>query len=267
MVSVAKSVTGSDPRAVRAHAAAQRFHLSILDEFELRVGGQTLLAGRGAAQRLLTLLALRERALSRGVIAYMLWPDAPEAQGLASLRSALSRLNQNVRDVIVMVGADLALTPHVSVDLREARAFAQRLLNTERPLAWTDLQQEASQSLQALTLDLLVGWHEEWAIMESEAWRQLRLHALDALSVHLIRAGRYESAAAAAAAVLRSEPLRESACAALIRVHLAAGNLSEAIRVFMEFRARLMRELGLMPSPVLHAILGPALPAAPDDQG
>ncbi|MDP2327335.1 MAG: BTAD domain-containing putative transcriptional regulator [Dehalococcoidia bacterium] len=257
----------SVPRQAGSGPTHHEFQLSILDGFELRAGGRTLLAGRGEAQRLLTLLALRDRPVSRGVVATMLRPDAPEAQGLASLRSALARLDPDVRHAIVIAGADLALTPDVSVDLRDARAFAQRLLETERPLPWTDLQQEASQSLQALTLDLLPGWKEEWAIMESEAWRQLRLHALDALSVHLTQAGRFASAAGAAAAVLQSEPLRESACAALIRVHLAAGNRSEAIRVFTEFRARLMRELGLAPSPVLCALLAPALPSTPGDGG
>ncbi|MDO9446297.1 MAG: BTAD domain-containing putative transcriptional regulator [Dehalococcoidia bacterium] len=245
----------------------QGFHLAILDGFELRADGGALLSGRGEAQRLLTVLALRDGPMSRGVVVTMLWPDAPEAQGLASLRSALSRLSADVRRAVVTAGADLALTPDVSVDLWDARAFAQRLLDTERPLPWSDLQQEAGHSLQALTLDLLPGWHEDWAIMEFEAWRQLRLHALDAVSVHLTRAGRFASAAAAAAAVLRSEPLRESACAALIRVHLAAGNRSEAVRAFAEFRARLIRELGLTPSSVLSALIGPALPAAPDDEG
>lgn len=270
MVSRTRSATGSDPREARearASVTVQQLHLSILDGFELRAGGRTLLAGRGEAQRLLTLLALRERAVSRGVVAGMLWPDAPESQGLASLRSALSRLDSDVRHVVVVTGDDLALSPNVGVDLRRARAFAQRLLDTERPLPWTDLQQEASQSLPALTRDLLPSWQEEWAIMEFEAWRQLRLHALDALSVHLTRAGQFASAAAAAAAVLRSEPLRESACAALIRVHLAAGNLSEATRVFTQFRARLTHELGLQPSPVLRALLAPAPPSAPDHEG
>ena len=55
----------------------------------------------------------------------------------------------------------------------------------------------------------------------------------------------------AAIAAIHADPLRESAARVLIRSHVAAGNRSEALRQFRSFRARLVREIGLEPSPQL----------------
>ncbi|RJQ13204.1 MAG: SARP family transcriptional regulator [Dehalococcoidia bacterium] len=204
------------------------------------------------AQRLLALLALRDRPVSRSAVAGTLWPDATNQHAHASLRSALSRLRAPVREAIVITTTDLALSPAVSVDLRDARALARRLLDKCATPSAADLSPDA---IQTLSVDCLPDWYEDWAIVESEEWRQLRLHALDALSLRLSAAGRFSDAIAAALAALRAEPLRESACAALIRIHLAEGNQSEAIRTFERFRRILARELHIEPTPALRALL------------
>ena len=49
--------------------------------------------------------------------------------------------------------------------------------------------------------------------------------------------------------------MRESPRAALIRVHMAEGNVSDAIREFTRYRELLKRELGLEPTPRLQALL------------
>lgn len=77
----------------------------------------------------------------------------------------------------------------------------------------------------------------------------------DALALHLTAVGRFGDAVAAALASMRAEPLRESARATLIRVHLAEGNQFEAIRAFDGYRALLARELGIEPTPALRALL------------
>jgi DNA-binding SARP family transcriptional activator len=97
-------------------------------------------------------------------------------------------------------------------------------------------------------LDLLPGWYDDWVLSEAEDWRQLRLHALEALADRLTAMGRWGEAADAAGAAVRAEPLRESANATLIKVHLAEGNQSEAVRQFERYRALLLAELGLEPT-------------------
>jgi SARP family transcriptional regulator, regulator of embCAB operon len=83
-----------------------------------------------------------------------------------------------------------------------------------------------------LSADLLPDWYDDWVLLEAEDWRQLRLHALEALAGRLIALGCWGEAANAAGAAVRAEPLRESARAALIQAHLAVGNQSEAVREF-----------------------------------
>jgi hypothetical protein len=61
-------------------------------------------------------------------------------------------------------------------------------------------------------------------------------------------AARYGDAVQAAYAAVRLEPLRESAQRAVVRVHLAEGHVSEAVRVHESFRAMLADEIGAVPS-------------------
>jgi DNA-binding SARP family transcriptional activator len=110
-------------------------------------------------------------------------------------------------------------------------------------------------AFETLSRDLLPGWYDDWVLIEAEDWRQLRLHALEALAARLTAAGRWGEAAHAASAAVRAEPLRESAHAALIQVHLAEGNQSEAVREFTRYRALLHAELGLEPTPRLRRLL------------
>jgi DNA-binding SARP family transcriptional activator len=48
-------------------------------------------------------------------------------------------------------------------------------------------------------------------------------------------------------AAVKTEPLRETARAALIRVYLAEGNRAKALAAFERYRALLRAELGLEP--------------------
>src|SRR5258708_20098913 len=83
--------------------------------------------------------------------------------------------------------------------------------------------------------ELLGDVYEEWVVIEGERFRQLRLHALEALCDRLVAAGRFAEAVQAGLAPVRGEPLRESAQRALIRPHLAEGNPSQALKQFRPF--------------------------------
>ena len=140
---------------------------------------------------------------------------------------------------------ELSLAEGVTVDIHHAKALARRLLDPAVPPGPGDL---AASAVMALSAGLLPDWYDDWVLVEAEDWRQLRLHALEALAGHLTAAGRWGEAGAACAAV-RGEPLRETSHAALIRVFLAEGNVSEAVREFASYRTLLRNELGLEPTP------------------
>ncbi|MDP9399167.1 MAG: bacterial transcriptional activator domain-containing protein, partial [Actinomycetota bacterium] len=60
-------------------------------------------------------------------------------------------------------------------------------------------------------------------------------------------------------AAVQSEPLRESAHRRVIEVHLAEGNLGEALRQYQTYRRLVADELGLPPSPAIRRLVAPLL--------
>lgn len=188
----------------------------------------------------------------RRAVAGTLWPVATEVRASASLRTALARLPDHAGAAVKATARDLGLSDRVSVDLWDARALAHRLLVPQDSSLAPD---PGSEAVTALSAELLPDWYEEWVLIEAEDWRQLRLHALEALAERLTVQGHYGDAAAAALAAVRVEPLRESPRAALIRVHIAEGNPSEALREFARYGELLMLELGVEPTERLRALV------------
>jgi len=179
-------------------------------------------------------------------------PRASQRRAYANLRSALVRLERTCRGVLQASRLELRLVEGLAVDIRQFRALARQLLDPGTALRPSDLGPD---TLAGLSADLLPGWYDDWVLREAEDWRQLRLHALEALADRLTAVGRWGAAADAAGAPVRAEPLRESANAALIKVHLAEGNQSEAVRQFERYRALLGAELGLEPTPRLRRLV------------
>ena len=102
---------------------------------------------------------------------------------------------------------------------------------------------------------MLPDWYDDWVLVEAEEWRQLRLHALESLADRLLAERRFGESAGAALAAVRAEPLRETARGAVIRVHLAEGNQSEALAEFARYRTLLQAELGLEPTARLRDLV------------
>jgi DNA-binding SARP family transcriptional activator len=225
--------------------------LSVLGSFEISVDGEPRRDLPHGSQRLLALLAIRDRPVARSALAGTLWPDATEDHAYASLRSALSRLEGIRRTVVRVTTQELELADGVSVDIREARALAHRLVSPGS-VRDRDIDERA---IEMLSADVLPDWYDDWAVVEAEEWRQLRLHALDALAGRLTAAGHYADATSAALAAVKAEPLRETAHAALIRVYLAEGNRAEALRAYEHYRQLLRDELGLESTPAIRALV------------
>jgi len=227
------------------------FTVGLLGGFGVFINGSAL-GVPSTSQRLLAFLALRGRMVARAVVAGTLWPDASQGHAYSNLRSALSRIQTRAREALVTSKLELGLAEDVTVDLHYAQALARRLLDRTAAVDPSHLSMAA---VTALSLDLLPGWYDDWVQIEAEDWRQLRLHALEALAGHLTGAGRWGEAAGAARAAVRAEPLRESSHVALIQVYLAEGNQSEAVRDFVQYRALLHAELHLEPTSRLRELV------------
>src|SRR6266516_4316283 len=259
LVTAAAGAWERDPRSWRVTAAVEvrelaleqertgESTLSLLNGFELRCDGQRVNLPM-SAQRLLAFVALQERPVLRVYVAGSLWTDASEERAAASLRSSLWRLHRPGVRLVEALGAQLRLAPRVHVDIRQSLGLAQQLLRgtvDDETLTTADLELEG---------ELLPDWYDDWVIFERERFRQLALHALEALAERQLLAGRLRQEVASALAAVKVEPLRESAHRIVIRVHLAEGNGGEALRQYDLCSCLLRDRLGLEPSEQLEAL-------------
>jgi DNA-binding SARP family transcriptional activator len=218
--------------------------VALLDGFTLDTGETVRRAGDllpHGVQRLVAHVSLARRSV-RSVVAGQLWPEVPEGRAHGSLRSALWRVQKVAPGLLEVRGDMLALAAGVQVDVRELAAWAARVSDPAAPV------DEFPAAHDRLTGELLPGWYDDWVLLERERLRQLRMHALERLADRLAAVRRYGEALQAAHAAVLAEPLRESAHRAVVRVHLAEGNVSEAARAFDAFRTMLADELGVAPS-------------------
>ena len=229
----------------------RRMRISLLGGFQLENGHGSINLPQGS-QRLLAFLALKGRAIHRETVAGTLWPEATEAHASSSLRSTLTRLPGEARFSVTATPRDVGLADGITVDLWDARTLAQQLL---APSPTPPSAEPGPDAVEAFSTELLPDWYEEWAIVEAEDWRQLRLHALEALAGYHSTLGNFGWATAAARAAVRAEPLRETSWAALIQVHIAEGNPSEALREFTMYRELLQAELGVEPTGQLRGLV------------
>ena len=232
--------------------------LSLLDGFALSVGGELQLGIPIGSQRLLGLLAVHPGASTRARVAGMLWPESTDARAAASLRSALYRLDDRVRPALTVTAVHVGLAAGVHVDMHDAHALADRLIDLD---ARSPAEDVGSQAVRALSADLLPGWGDDWAVAAAEDWRQMRLHALEVVVARLIDAHRWAEADAAAQVVVGADPLRETARAVLIRVQIAEGRHSTAVEELERYRLLLEVELGIAPtSRISQLVVGLSLP-------
>ncbi|MEA2687056.1 MAG: family transcriptional regulator, regulator of embCAB operon [Actinomycetota bacterium] len=226
--------------------------LSLLGGFLFSIEGDAILGISAGSQRLLAFLAVRDQTMTRQRVAGTLWPESTDEHAGASLRAAVARLGEQTRQAVRVTARDLGLADGLVVDVHYSRALAHRLIDSGELDNDGDIDRGA---VAALSSDLLPGWYEDWAVLAAEDWHQLRVHALEAVADRLRSADRLAEAASAALAAVQAEPLRESARAALVRVHLAEGNHSAALDEFERYRVLLHADLALEPTSRLRNLL------------
>lgn len=223
--------------------------LRLIGGFSLSRGGEPVNLTM-AGQRLVAYLALQGRPATRLHVAGTLWPDATDSRAMGNLRSLVWRIRRLGREIVATIGDQLALTASVTVDLHDLDQLARRVLD-----GTASLDSSESEAL-ADAGEILPDSSDEWVLVERERFRQLRVHALEALCGQLAATGRYGRAVEACLAAVTVEPLRESAQRQLIKVHLSEGNRSEALRQYETYRRLIHEELGAEPSREMADLLG-----------
>jgi DNA-binding SARP family transcriptional activator len=227
--------------------------LTLTSEFELTVEGQCRCVPH-SVERVLAYLALNERPVSRTKLAGTLWIDLPERRAANNLRTTLWRLGRAGGHLLTADPDRLQLSSGVGVDVIELTNLAKRLICEPQP---PDLSRLPSLLEHA---ELLPDWEDAWIAADRERFRLLRLEALERAAAALIDRHRFGEALVSAFACVQSEPLRESARRVVVRVHVAQGNLAEAMRTYREYRVLLGAELGIEPSRLMQQLIEPLRP-------
>lgn len=253
-------VTGSSGgvtprRADRRPARRSRppgFQLRLVGGFAATQGGLDIKLP-AASRRLVAVTALHAGPIPRHVAAERLWPHLEPRSALSSLRTALFRLNTSHSALLDTGPGYIALAEHVEVDVHALEVFASRLI--DGPVTDDD----AEESIRRLTMAILPDCDDDWLRLERDRLRDLFLHAIEAHATRLSAAGNYARALEAAHAALAADPVRETAAATLIAIHLAEGNRPQAVRIYRDFRARLRAIIGVEPADELRALIAPYL--------
>lgn len=263
---------------------SNRLRIRLIPSFNVTRDDQVV-EFRSASAKLIAFLVLQRTAVERTIAASALWPDVSDSRAAANLRTLVWRIGTVDHELVSSPGSRLALEPTAQIDLLAHERLAHRVLHREplerlatrlgrraddRPEARTleEIGTGVQRIIRCLTGDLLVHWFDDWLSHHQERWRQLRLHALDSLSVQLTEAGHHAAAIDAATATVAAEPLRESGYRSLIMAHLAEGNVSEAVRTHERYRELLEEELGVSPSLKMYELLSRATgTASPSGQG
>lgn len=200
--------------------------LFLLDGFDLTVDDQSQQL-QPAMQRLIALVALGRRGITRERAAFQLWPDKSEERSKANLRSCLWRLGKLPFTIIDAGKTALRLNSGVWVDVREG---IEELSNGD-----DDAVTRSLLPFQALQSDLLPDWYDDWLVVERERFRQLRTHALESQARRALSDGDSAAAIQLALASAAIAPQRESAHRLAAAAHLAEGNSHEARNEYARF--------------------------------
>ncbi len=241
-----------------------RVELRCLGDVEFRLASRRL--DRFESQKtkaLLVYLALHHRqALSRDMIAGLLWPESPNDSARRNLRQALYnlRLAFNGTDpdlegceVLISDRHEVRLSPELDLWI-DVEAFEAALDESER----RDVA-DPQRLMEAVSLyrgEFLTGLQLEeaeefefWLLSQQERLRELVMSALGELTRSYFERGAYRLGLPYAQRLVALDPLSEEARRNLMELYWLSGRRSSALRQYEELETVLRQELGVAPSP------------------
>lgn len=232
----------------------------LFGRFDASCHGQpsTALNARRARELLSYLVLHRSRPQQRETLAGLLWEDTPPELARKYLRQSLWQVQTALSlEAGEAAGRVLEVDPewiqlndcdHLKIDVARFEAAACRC----RGVAGAQLDDAARQLLEeAVGLyrgELLEGWYQEWCLFERERLQNDLLDALEKLVCCYEARRDSERGLAHARRMLAIDPAREQVHRHVMRLHLLAGNRTDALRAFQRCEKVLMQEFGVKPS-------------------
>lgn len=201
-------------------------------------------------QSLLAYLVLhRDAPQSRQHLAFLLWPDLPEARARANLRRQLHQLQQVLPAADQFIRADTQ-----TLQWRPDSSFTLDVAEFEQAAGHTQSIADLQRAIELYRGDLLPGCYDDWIAPERERLKQLLIEALERLLHFAADEGHYPAAIQYARRLLRVDPLREEIHRRLIKLHALNDDRAAALRAYHACASTLQRELGIEPGPATREI-------------
>jgi DNA-binding SARP family transcriptional activator len=235
--------------------------IRLFGRFEVSLCGQSAVDALNArrARELLGYLALhRRRPQKRETIAGLLWQDSSPEQARKYLRQALWQIQTVLhrdgegsgRQVLEVDAEWIRLSDCEDIQV-DVMCFEDAICGCHG-VAGPGLDDACRARLEAAVGlyrdELLAGWYEDWCLLERERLQIDYLDALEKLVTAAEACGDSERGLTFARQVLAVDPAREQAHRHLMRLHVVAGNRTEALRAFERCERVLMQEFGVKPS-------------------
>lgn len=226
-----------------------------------RLGGARIedgLPGRQGRMLFAFLAAHRLRAVPRGELLLVLWPDEPPAAAESALAALLAKLRK-------LVGAEalagrhelrLLLPAGSWVDLEAAADGLHRAESAIAAADWARAWGPARVALHVAARGFLPGYEAPWIVSIRRRLEDMRLRAHECVARSGLGLGGAEIATAerAARGLTELAPLRESGYRLLMQALAAGDNPGEALLVYERLRSVLRDELGTSPSASAQAL-------------
>jgi len=247
-----------------------RFHvlggLTVTDDkgAELSIGGPR-------QRRLMGMLLIhRNNVVSVDRLADAVFAGEPTGAASTTMRSYIARIRKAVgpgsdAEVVTRAPGYVLKVPAEALD---AACFERMVSVAGSQLGLQDAPQAAATLREALALwrgDAYAEFaDEEWAHAEAHRLAELRLVAHERLVEAELACGRAVELIPEIHALVSEHPLREAFRALLMTALYRAGRQADALRAFRDYRAVLVEELGVEPSPALAELERRILAHDPD---
>jgi DNA-binding SARP family transcriptional activator len=236
----------------------------LLGGFEARREGRVLEGFQTQKARALLayLLLHRDRAVLRGGLASLLWPDESEARAQRNLRQAVYNLRATIapragsgaRPILIVGKQQLQVDPAATLRL-DVEAFETR--------AWAGLSGRGQEGFDDLTAanqlyggELLAGFRvknsatlEAWLDGERERLRDLAVTVVKSLLAHCESRGDPEAGIRFARRLALIDSPSEEAHRYLMHFYALSGRRAKALAQFSELKKLLHDDLGVEPGP------------------
>lgn len=206
----------------------------------------------------------RHRSVHREELMGAIWPDDAPAQTDGALDAILSKLRSLLKIAGFAAGAagidvtsgtiTLQLPSTAWIDIEAA---ANALDEAEGALRRNDAAPPWGLANTAVVISrrpFLPDVESPWIESQRNTLRALLMRALQCLVSISAKNGEHALAIQHAVEMVELDPFRETAYQLLMKMHAAAGDRAEALRVFAKCRELLRDEMGISPSPQTEAV-------------